>query len=99
MNTIIGLKELRQNAETYIKKVGRGDSFIVVRRSKPIFKIVPVDEWGDSGKWDELLPLKKYYPRGIDPAALLAMLRVVSPRANLTKKTASERRIDRTKTA
>ena len=39
MNTIIGLKELRQNTEKYIGAVKRGRSFTVVRRSKPIFKV------------------------------------------------------------
>lgn len=48
-NTIIGLKDLREHTENYISRVRRGKSFIVVRRSKPIFKITPVDEWGDGG--------------------------------------------------
>lgn len=53
--TIIGLKELRQNTEAVAERVARGESFIVVRRSKPIFKLVPpssdtpgVDAWLDS---------------------------------------------------
>ncbi len=39
MSNIIGLKELRENMDTYISKVSKGESFIVVRRSKPVFKI------------------------------------------------------------
>jgi antitoxin (DNA-binding transcriptional repressor) of toxin-antitoxin stability system len=43
---IIGFKELRENAEVYIREIEKGRSFLVIRRSKPIFKITPVDEWG-----------------------------------------------------
>ena len=44
MNKIIGLKELRQNADAYIAQVKRGQSFIVVKRSEPVFKISPPEE-------------------------------------------------------
>ena len=40
---IIGFKELRENAGKYINAIARGKSFTVVRRSKPIFNITPVD--------------------------------------------------------
>ena len=43
-NSIIGLKELRENADTYISQVEKGKSFIVVRRSEPVFKISPPEE-------------------------------------------------------
>lgn len=49
---IIGLKDLRENMEGYIQQVGKGRSFTVVRRSKPVFKVTPVDEWGDEGIWE-----------------------------------------------
>lgn len=42
-NTIVGLKELRGNINTYVSKVKKGDSFIVVRKSKPLFKIVSLE--------------------------------------------------------
>ena len=41
---IIGLKELRANTERYIRRVGEGDSFIVVRRSRPVFKLSPLEK-------------------------------------------------------
>ena len=47
MTKIIGLKDLRENTEQYISSVKKGKSFLVVRRSKPIFRVSPVDEWGD----------------------------------------------------
>ncbi|MBI3459297.1 type II toxin-antitoxin system Phd/YefM family antitoxin [Candidatus Azambacteria bacterium] len=43
-SNILGFKELRENADKYIKAVLNGRTFTVVRRSKPIFKMVPVDE-------------------------------------------------------
>mgnify|MGYP001607954649 FL=1 len=41
---IIGVKELRQNLEQYIEGVAKGKSFLVIRRSKPVFSINPVNE-------------------------------------------------------
>lgn len=43
MATIIGLKEFRQNVEAIAERVNRGESFIVVKRSKPIFQLGPVN--------------------------------------------------------
>lgn len=42
MTNIIGLKELRQNMPHYAQKVQKGQSFIVVKQSKPLFKISPL---------------------------------------------------------
>ena len=41
---IVGVKELRENLDHYIDKVNKGASFTVVRRSKPVFTIVPLDD-------------------------------------------------------
>ena len=49
MRQIIGLKELRENVGMYADKVKRGMSFVVVRRSKPLFKITPID---DEENWE-----------------------------------------------
>ena len=43
MEAIIGLKELRENVAFYAKAVSQGQVFIVVKQSKPLFKIVPLD--------------------------------------------------------
>lgn len=39
--TIIGLKELRQNASQIAERALKGERFTVVKRSKPMFTIVP----------------------------------------------------------
>lgn len=61
---IIGFKDLRLNADKYISAIARGKSFTVVRRSKPIFNITPVDEWGDEGKWETLVDFKSKDGKG-----------------------------------
>jgi antitoxin (DNA-binding transcriptional repressor) of toxin-antitoxin stability system len=38
---IVALKELRQNMEYYANEVKKGKSFLVLKRSKPFFSIVP----------------------------------------------------------
>ena len=58
-NTIIGLKNLRENMEKYITQVKSGKSFIVVKKSKPIFKLAPLDEWGDEGSWETVADFTK----------------------------------------
>jgi antitoxin (DNA-binding transcriptional repressor) of toxin-antitoxin stability system len=71
-NTIIGLKELRENTEHYIRAVGRGKSFSVVRRSRPIFTINPVDE-DDDQFWDTVIDFEKIKPGGV-PAGEVATI-------------------------
>jgi prevent-host-death family protein len=44
MATIIGLKELRENTEAVAERANRGESFVVVKRSKPIFRLVPITD-------------------------------------------------------
>jgi prevent-host-death family protein len=74
---IIGLKELRLNAENYIKEVGKGKSFVIVRRSKPIFKITPVDEWGDEGTWKTIADFSKDKRGGMPADDFLKALQTV----------------------
>jgi antitoxin (DNA-binding transcriptional repressor) of toxin-antitoxin stability system len=47
----VGLRDLRENMAAYVSKIEKGKSFLVLRKSKPIFKLSPVDEWGDEGHW------------------------------------------------
>ena len=72
---IIGFKDLRLNADKYINAIARGKSFTVVRRSKPIFNITPIDEWGDEGKWETIVDFRDKNGRGIKAEELLKILR------------------------
>jgi antitoxin (DNA-binding transcriptional repressor) of toxin-antitoxin stability system len=40
-NNIVGLKELRLNIQKYASLIECGESFVVLRKSRPIFRIVP----------------------------------------------------------
>ncbi len=39
---LISVRELRLEMPRYINEVARGKTFIVIKRSKPVFKIGPV---------------------------------------------------------
>ena len=68
--TIIGLKDLRQNVDKYSKKIQKGESFIVMKRSLPLFKISPVNE----GTWEVLIDFTNIKKGGIDIEVLLNRL-------------------------
>jgi len=71
---IIGFKELRLNADKYISALEKGRSFTVVRRSRPIFKMVPIDEWGDEGVWETVADFTKFKKGGVEAKEVLASL-------------------------
>jgi len=70
MNNIIGLKDLRENLGTYEKKIAAGQSFVVMKRSKPIFAIGPVEEEG----WETVIDFTKFRKGGIPASELIEML-------------------------
>ena len=63
-SNIIGLKELRLNTEKYIRLIQKGHSFTVVRKSDPVFKLEPVDKWGDDGTWESIADFSSYSIEG-----------------------------------
>lgn len=65
MEKIIGLKEFRQKVNHLAKEVGKGQSFIIVRRSKPLFRIVPLQEQNENDQWVTLIDFTKINPRGV----------------------------------
>jgi len=71
MENIIGLKDLRQKMPEYAKKVKAGKSFIVVKRSKPLFKISPIEE---NEIWEPVIDFTKIKKGGIDIDDLLLRL-------------------------
>lgn len=64
-NAIIGLKELRENMDNYISQVGKGRSFVVVKKSKPVFRLTPLDVWGDEGVWEKVVDFTKIKKGGV----------------------------------
>ncbi|MAG12005.1 MAG: hypothetical protein CMI52_04345 [Parcubacteria group bacterium] len=69
MQYTVGLKELRENMEQYTKKIQKGLTFIVLKRSKPIFKIGPVDD-----EWEEVADFTKIKKGGVDIEDVLSRL-------------------------
>lgn len=70
---IIGLKELRENTEPYIRRVGRGESITVMRRSTPIFRLTPVD--AEETGWESVIDFTLIDKRGVSGRDILAALR------------------------
>ena len=70
MKNIITLKNLRENMQEYAQKVKRGYSFIVFKRSKPLFKISPIEE----GHWEEVIDFTKIKKGGVNIKELLERL-------------------------
>ncbi len=79
MATIIGLRQLRENAENYISEVKKGKSFIVVRKSKPVFLLVPPEE--DETQWETVIDFTEFYRAGIPAGRLLKKLRSLNGKA------------------
>lgn len=70
MENIIGLKELRQNMDRYAEKVKCGKSFIVLKRSKPLFKISPATD----ESWEEVIDFTKVKKGGVEIRDILSRL-------------------------
>lgn len=68
---VLGLKELRENTGKYISRVKKGDSFIVVKKSKPVFKIVSVES---EEQWETVIDFTKIKKGGIPAEELLKRL-------------------------
>ena len=71
MDNLIGLKELREDVDAYISQVKKGKSFIVVRRSEPVFKISPPDA---EELWETAIDFTKIKKGGVPLKELLARL-------------------------
>ncbi len=70
--SIVGLKELRNNMDSYISAVEKGRSFIVVRRSKPVLQISSPSEAPEL--WERVIDFTKIKKGGVRINELLARL-------------------------
>jgi len=71
-HSLVGLKELRENMNTYINAVEKGKSFIVVRKSKPVFKISSLAEADEL--WEPLVDFTKIKKGGVALNQILSRL-------------------------
>ncbi|MDP3900905.1 MAG: type II toxin-antitoxin system prevent-host-death family antitoxin [bacterium] len=69
MENIVPLRELRENMDKYAKRVAQGDTLVIVRRSKPLFRIAPLDE-----EWEEVIDFTKVRRGGVKIEELLSRL-------------------------
>lgn len=60
---IVGLKELRENMSTYVNKVQEGQSFVVLKKSQPIFKITPIEQ---EENWETVVDFTKIKKGGVN---------------------------------
>lgn len=63
MENIIGLKNLRENMFKYVQIVQKGNPLIILKRSKPLFKMVPLDYSDEI--WEEVVDFTKIKKGGI----------------------------------
>lgn len=71
MDKIIGLKDLREHVNKYAAEVKNGRSFIVVKKSKPLFKITPLM---DEGVWETVVDFTKIKKGGVSAEEILECL-------------------------
>ena len=69
MENLIALKDLRLNMERYVQKVKMGQSFVVLKQSKPIFRVAPVEA---DEKWEEVK--QKVWERDRGKCRLISIL-------------------------
>ncbi|MEK7172417.1 MAG: hypothetical protein AAB723_00445 [Patescibacteria group bacterium] len=70
MENIISVKSLRQNMADYARQIEKGATFIVFKRSKPLFRVSPVP--GEI--WEEALDFTKIKKGGVDIKDILSRL-------------------------
>ena len=69
MENIVGLKELRQNFDKYATIVKKGKTLIVIKRSRPVFRLVPLEE-----EWEEVIDFTKIRKGGVSAKEILSRL-------------------------
>ncbi|OHA01143.1 MAG: hypothetical protein A3C12_01945 [Candidatus Sungbacteria bacterium RIFCSPHIGHO2_02_FULL_49_20] len=79
MTTIIGLKQLRENVEKYVSEVNEGKSFTVMKKSRPVFRIVPPDD--DDSMWETVVDFTEFYKEGTPARELLKRLRSLNAKS------------------
>lgn len=71
MEKLVALKDLRLNMDKYAREVQAGKSFIILKQSKPLFKITPIE---NDENWEELINFTKIKKGGVDIEELLSAL-------------------------
>ncbi|HBR80418.1 MAG: hypothetical protein UX09_C0032G0005 [Candidatus Uhrbacteria bacterium GW2011_GWE2_45_35] len=70
MNKPIGLKDLRQKVGYYARQINRGESFIVMRKNQPLFRLSPIEDEA----WETVIDFTKIKRGGIEINDLLTRI-------------------------
>ena len=70
MSHLINLKDLRQNMTKYAALIAKGGSFVVMKRSKPLFRISPAND----ERWEEVIDFTKVKKGGVKIKEILSRL-------------------------
>lgn len=71
LSTFVGVKELRENLGRYIAHIAKGQSFTVIKRTQPVFKISPI---ADDGQWEEVVDFTRLKKGGVKINEILSRL-------------------------
>ena len=71
-STLIGLKDFRENLPDYIKTIEGGHSYVVIKRSKPVFRISPVEN--DDEMWETVIDFTQLQRGGVNINEILKRL-------------------------
>ncbi len=71
-SNIVGVKELRTNLDRYINRVRKGEILTVVKRSKAVFKIVPLKD--EEELWEQVVDFTSVKKSGVAIVDLLKRL-------------------------
>lgn len=76
---IINLKELRQNMSDYISRVNKGESFTVLKRSKPAFKLSPIDTTDNDKEsaWETIIDFTEIDEEGVSGREILKKIKQI----------------------
>lgn len=70
MENIIPLREFRENVAKYASRVAAGESLIITKRARALFRVAPLDE----GAWEEVIDFTKVKRGGVNIDDLIARL-------------------------
>ena len=73
MENIIGLKEFRADVEKYVAVAEKGIPVIVMRRSRPFFKISAIQKNDET--WEEVIDFTKIEKGGVSIPDILSRLK------------------------
>ena len=71
MEQTVGVKELRENLDKYLIRIKKGESFTVIKKSKPVFKITPLDA---EEKWETVADFTEISKNGVSAHKILKEL-------------------------